>query len=53
MYLSPFGAGTIEQTMIRPVIFDDKVNRFCAEMVNEVNEVNFTVINPSQRTITS
>jgi hypothetical protein len=50
MYLSPFGAGTIEQTMIRPVIFDDKVNRFCAEMVNEVN---FTVINPSQRTITS
>jgi hypothetical protein len=34
IYLSPLGAGTLEQMIIRPVTFTDKVNRFIAEMMN-------------------
>ena len=43
MYLSPLGAGTIEQMIIRTVTFNDKVNRFIAEIANKMN---LSVIKP-------
>ncbi len=36
-YLSPLGAGTLEQVSIRPAVLTDKVNRFIAALADKRN----------------
>ena len=49
MYLSPLGAGTLEQVIIRPEILTDQVNRFIAEITDKMN---LSVIKSGQRNLT-
>ena len=49
MYLSPLGAATLEQVIIRPEILTDQVNRFIAEITDKMN---LSVIKPGQRNLT-
>lgn len=48
MYLSPLGAGTLEQAIVRRAILTGKVNRFIAKMAYKFN---LSVINQNLRTI--
>jgi hypothetical protein len=50
MYLSPLGAGTRVQLIIRPVIVIHKVSGFIAELANKIN---LSVIIPGQIAILS
>ncbi len=50
MYLSPLGAGTRVQLIIRPVTVIHKVSGFIAELANKIN---LSVIIPGQIAILS